>query len=89
MSAEPGASAEAPTCMNSEPETKKLLELIDQMLVAKPFVPFRVRLCGTLLFEIRQPHQGRFNRFGGFEFRQEAVKVTICNNDHITEVKPL
>jgi hypothetical protein len=73
--------------MNHEP-AEDHLDKIERYLTQRPFVPFRVR-CGTAEFEIRKPDQGRFNRFGSFEFREEVVKITVCNNDHINFVEPL
>jgi hypothetical protein len=60
---------------------------IDEMLVAKPFVPFRVR-SGTTDFEIHSSDQARFNHHGTFEVRNQGDgKVSLCFV--ITLVEPL
>jgi hypothetical protein len=67
--------------------TKDWLAKIDQMLVAKPFVPFRVR-SGTTDFEIHSSDQARFNHRGTFEVRNQGDdKVSLCFI--ITLVEPL
>lgn len=67
------------------------LDLIDEMLVAKPFVGFKLR-CGKTEFHVTTPDQARFNRFGSLEVRTveegKSLKHTLFPN-HIAGVEPL
>lgn len=67
------------------------LALIDQMLAAKPFVPFKLR-CGKTEFRVTEPLQARFNRLGSLEIRtiEEGKSLkSILSREHISGVEPL